>query len=636
MKHLTKFLLLGAIVVLVGALIVPTLAQEDVEPGEGGTIIESNIGDDPSTFIPIIGSDTTSSSIYTRMYPDIIGLDDVTFEAAPGVPQSMAAGWEYDETGTVLTITLRDDITWSDGTPVTAADYIYSYEATRSGVMNTPRTSVLWQLADGTNTGGTIHSVEAVDDFTIVVRLGTPVRDEEGNPVLNDDGTVQLSPNCEAINDINDITPVPAHIYSEAFGEDYSAINDDPYFVPTTEDGTPVVFGPWTDPFIEFGVQTSLLANQAFPDTELGYVAPGEWLLQNVGDQTVAYERFLAGEITILSVVANQQNNFRQIAEEEGFQLIEYPANGYTYMGYNLADPTNPQPGRDEEGNLIDQGVHPIFGDVRVRQAIAYAVDVRSIIGTAPTEDAEATGILEGNGFPIATHNHPGLSSTDDELAELGVEPYPFDQARADELLTEAGWTDSDGDGVRECNGCETAEEGTVMEFELLTNSGNVLREATGETIRAQLAEVGITVNFQAIEFGTLVDELLGQQFDAIIIGWSLGLPFSPGGGLNAFFGVGNDIPGGGFNTGSVQLPELDALVEQADSLPAAEDGSYPACDPETRDQLYAEAQQIVWEYQPYLFLYAGNVMVAAQPGVGNFDPLPYNPSWNEDAWVVE
>ncbi len=636
MKHLTKFLLLGAIAVLFGALIVPTFAQDDVAPGEGGTIVTDNIGDDPSTFIPLIGSDTTSSSIYSRMYPTIIGLDPVTFEATPGVPQSMAAGWEYDESGTVLTITLRDDITWSDGTPITAADYMYSYEATRSGVMDTPRTSALWELADGTVTGGEIHSVEAVDDYTVVVRLGSVVRDEEGNPVETEDGSIQLVPNCEAINVINDITPVPAHIYNVAFGEDYAAINEDPYFVPETEDGTVVTFGPWTDPFLEIGVQVSLVADQTYPDTQLGFVAPGEWLLQNVGDQTVAYERFLAGEFTYISVVANQQNNLRAVAEENGFQVLEYPANGYTYMGYNLADPTNPQPGLDEEGNLIDQGVHPIFGDIRVRQAIAYAVDVRSIIGTAPTEDADATGILEGNGYPIATHNHPGLSSTDDELAELGVEPYPFDQARADELLTEAGWTDSDGDGVRECNGCETAEEGTVMEFELLTNSGNILRESTGETIRAQLAEVGITVNFQAIEFGTLVDELLGQQFDAIIIGWSLGLPFSPGGGLKAFYGVGNDIPGGGFNTGSVQLPEMDALVDQADSLPAAEDGSYEACDPDTRDQLYAEAQAIIWEHQPYLFLYAGNVMVAAQPGVGNFDPLPYNPTWNEDAWTVE
>lgn len=644
MKHNAKFLVLGVVCALMSVLVAPMMAQEaDPGAGNGGLIIESNIGDDPSTYIPLIGSDTTSSSIYDKFYPTIIGLDDVTLQPTPGVPQSMAAGWEYDETGTILTLNLRDDLTWSDGTPITADDYLWAFNATASGEINTPRTSALYQLADGTVTDGTIHSATKIDDFTIEFRLGTVVRDDEGSPVVGEDGQIELAPNCEAINDINDITPVPAHVYEPTFGEDLASMEDDPYFVPQTEGGI-VGFGPFFDPFTEPGVQVSLLGNQTYSDSVLGYVAPQEWLLQNVEDQTVAYQRFLAGDFTTLGVSADNQNSLRASIEagEADFQIIEYPANGYTYMGYNTADPNNPQPGRDAEGNLIDQGIHPIFGDINVRQAIAYAVDVRSIIGTQPDGDNPATGILEGNGFEIATHNHPGLSSTDDELADLGVEPYAFDPVLADEILVEAGWVDADGNGVRECQGClyatevDPSFEGTEMSFELLTNAGNVLREATGETIKSQLAEVGIFVDFQAIEFGTLVDELLGQQFDAIIIGWSLGLPFYPGGGLSAFFGVGNDRPGAGFNTGSIQVPELDELVELADSLPAAEDGSYEACDPAQRDVLYAQAQQIVWEQQPYLFLYAGNVMVATQANVANYDPLPYNTQWNLDAWTVE
>ena len=342
------------------------------------------------------------------------------------------------------------------------------------------------------------------------------------------------------------------------------------------------------------------------------------------------YERFLAGDFTLIEVSADNQNALRG---DERFQILEYPANGYTYMGYNLADPTNPQPGRDEDGNLLDQGIHPIFGDQRVRQAIAHAIDVREMIGTRPEGDNPATGILEGNGYLIATHNHPGLSNTDDELADLGVEPYSFDLEQAAELLEAAGWVDIDDDGIRECQGClystevDASFEGTDMEFELLTNAGNVIREATGETIRAQLSQLGIVVNFQAIEFGTLVDELLSQEFDAIIIGWNLALPFNPGGGLQSFFGVGNDRPGAGFNFVSYQNTELDELVQEADTL--------PGCDPDARDTLYAEGQKIVWEDLPYLWLYAGNVMVASQGNVEGWDPLPYNPDWNIDAWSV-
>lgn len=634
MKQFSKFLLLGVIVAALVVMIMPVGAQ-DADAGEGGTVIYANLGDDPSTFNPIITSDTSSGQVSDWMYPEIIALDPITLTEVPGAPGGLAESWDYDETGTVLTIHLRQDMFWSDGVQITAADYLWAFNAVASGTTSSSRTYVMYELDDGTVSEGVVHSIEALDDFTVRVRLGNVVRDEEGNVILDADGNPELTVNCQAISDLNDIPVVPAHVYEAAFGMDYASMDSDPYFVPEGEDGM-ATFGQFTDPFIEFGVQVSLLADQGYVDAVSGQVTPGEWLFQNVEDQTVMYERFLAGDFTTIGVSADNQNSLRG---DERFQIIEYPANGYTWMGYNMADPDNPQPGKDAEGNIVDQGVHPFFSDVRVRQAIAYGIDVISMIGSRPDGDNPATGILEGNGYPIATHNHPGLSSTDDELAELGVEPYPFNPERALELLNEAGWVDIDDDGILECQGCLYAEthpefEGEEFEFELLTNAGNNLREAAGETIRAQLGEIGIVVNFQAIEFGTLVDELLGQTFDAIIIGWNLGLPFTPDMKWN--FGVAADRPGAGFNTGSYANVEFEELLDLANSLPAAEDGSYAACDPDARDILYAQAQQIVWEEQPYAFLFATNVMRAAQANVAGWDPLPYNYDWNIDSWSVE
>ena len=66
---------------------------------------------------------------------------------------------------------------------------------------------------------------------------------------------------------------------------------------------------------------------------------------------------------------------------------------------FNLADPTNPQPGLDEDGNPIDQGPHHIFGDLRVRQAIAMATD----------KDAIIEGVLQGEGIPAHANTYPAL-----------------------------------------------------------------------------------------------------------------------------------------------------------------------------------------------------------------------------------
>lgn len=612
MKRLTRFLLTGAVVTVLSAAALPLLAQDDAAAGQGGNVVVSNIGDDPSTFIPVISNDTTSSTVTSLIYPTIIALDSETFLETPGEEGGMAESWEYDETGTVLTLKLRQDLVWSDGTPITADDYMWSYNATKSGLSSSPRTGVLYQLDDGTVTGGTIFNVEKVDDYTLSITLGTAETDEEGN------WTGNVIANCVALSDINDITPVPAHIFSERFGTDYASMDDDPYFVDAT-------WGPFKNPYPEFGVQVSLEPDQAYPDTVLDYVSPTAWVYRQVDNTDVEYTRFLAGDFTYIAVVASKQNEMRA-NETYADRIIEYPSNGYTYMGYNLADPNNPQPGRDENGQPVPQNPHPIFGDVKVRQALAHAVDVIAMIGERPSEGQEATGILQGNGYPIVTHNHPGLSWVDPQL-----EPYTYDLELAGQMLDEAGWTDEDGDGVRECNGCkyatevDPAYEGTPFEFELLTNAGNRIRESTGETIKTQFAEIGVTVNFSAIEFGTLLDEFTGQTFDAVIIGWNLGLPFDPDGSFA--FGSGADIPGSGFNAGSYYSENLEDLWGQAVSV--------PGCAQEDRIELYREAMKIIYDEQPYLFLFATNVMQVSQPGVTNWDPLPYNVAWNLDAWSV-
>ncbi|QPC81029.1 hypothetical protein G4Y79_15095 [Phototrophicus methaneseepsis] len=613
MKRFTHFVMVGALLTLVMALVGPAAAQ-DTDPNTGGVIIQGNSGGDPSTFNPIIGSDTVSSDVYDLMYPDIIALNPSTLVEEPSQLGGLAESWEYDETGTVLTINLRQDLTWSDGTPITVDDWIWAADAVRSGETSSPRTYVFTTLADGSADAGFIDSYEKIDDYTLQITLGQPTRDEEGN-------VVELTPNCVALSDINDIAVVPSHLFEAAFGDDYAAMDDDPFFVPTA------TFGAFTDPFFEAGVQVSLLGAEEYQDAVEGVVNPSEFVYLSVPDTTVEYERFLAGELTFTSVNLDRQNEFREIADEAGYQVFEYPSNGYTYIGWNLADPNNPQPGLDENGEHPDQGIHPVFGDKLVRQAMAYAVDVDAIIGTRPEGDTPATGIVEGNGTRAVVHNNSDPLT----WVDPGLDPYPYDPEMALSLLEEAGWVDNDGDGQLECNDCLYAREvdesynGTPMSFNLSTNSGNTVRERIGQTVREQLGEIGITVEFEAIDFGALVDLLTSQTSDAIIIGWSLGLPFDPDG--RWAFGPEADAPGSGFAFTSYYNPELYDLWEQATTI--------EGCNQEDRLALYQEAMQMLYEDQPYLWLFFGNVMVAAQPNVENFDPYPAAPLWNVDAWRV-
>ncbi len=583
MTRLSKLLILMAVLALIA---VPMMAQED-EGGTGGVIIASNIGDDPASFNPLIGNDSASSDIYQWIYPDIVAVDINSGNVGPGVKGGLALDWEYDETGTILTLNLRDDLFWNDGTPITANDYVWAIDAVQSGETSSPRTNIFAELADGSIGGGSVVSVEALDDYTVQVTFSEA--------------------NCAALSDINDVAVVPSHIWEELYGGNYAAMDDDPRAIPT------VTYGPFKDIEFEPGSRVSLIADQAYSEADLGYVLPSEWVYLSVPNEDVGFERFLAGEITYLGIPLARQSEVR---DNSDIFTYEYSANSINFIGYNLADPTNVQPGLDEEGNPIDQGIHPIFGDVRVRQALNHAIDIDSMVD----------GIMDGNGLRVDTYALPTW------WVFSSPEPRAYDPDLAVELLAEAGWSDEDGDGTLECNGCLYAVEvdpefeGTPFSFALRTNAGNVTRGAIGEITQSQLGDIGIEVDFQAIDFGVLVDTLLGQSFDAIIIGF--------GGGevepdvYQSTYGAANDAPGAGFNFVSYYNAEVEQLIRDGRNPDLTDNCSF-----EGRAPFYERAQEIFHEELPWTYLFVANVMFATQGYVEGPDPTPFSQLWNIDAW---
>ena len=151
-------------------------------------------------------------------------------------------------------------------------------------------------------------------------------------------------------------------------------------------------------------------------------------------------------------------------------------------------------------------------------------------------------------------------------------------------LLAEAGFVDHDDDPGTPLVATEDAlyaEAGTEFAFELLTNSGNLVREAAGTVIQDQLGQIGIAVDFQTIEFGPLVTFLLGQDFDAIMIGFTNLAQDTDA--RNVFTPVGDTV-GGGFNFVSYRNDRVTELYDEALSL--------PGCDFNERQALYHEISQ--------------------------------------------
>ena len=580
MKHFSRLLVLA---LLLSVLAIPLTAQDGA--GEGGTIIIHN-NEDPAWFSPLLNQEASSADLIGRFTPGLLGLDPFTASYLQNAPGAMATTWEFDETGTVLTVNMREDAYWSDGEQITADDYMYFVNAQRSGLLDSPYPAGYFvTLDDGTPGTGQLVDVVALDDFTIQLTFAEP--------------------DCTNLDNIPS-TLVPSHVYEADFGEDYAAINEDPLYLPG------VYWGAWMDPVVNPGESVSMVANQDYPDAELGYVSPGEWVRLNLPDDDVAMERFKAGELTLMDSIAAWEVPF--FLDNPDYQMFEFTSRSWTYIGFNLGNPENPQNAYDEDGNYIEQDPHPILGDKKVRQALAYAVDIDTVIETYKG------GLSVNLGAPTI----PGYPDYDPDLV------IPFDPDLSRQLLEEAGWVLNEGSEFRVCEGCMYAEDGTELALEFLTIQGlGEQFELYMEFMAQQWRDVGVNVEAQFVDYGTVISPATDSQtFDMYYLGWRLGLPADPD--KIWLFGTEADVVDGGYNSGSYHNPELDQLFRDARN-PALTDN----CNMDVRAEMYKEANRILNDDMPYIFLWTNKGFTVTQGNVENWVPAEQFRMQNEDAWVI-
>jgi peptide/nickel transport system substrate-binding protein len=357
---------------------------------------------------------------------------------------------------------------------------------------------------------------------------------------------------------------------------------------------------------LRYGEEIALKAVPTWPD---GTVIPAGIIFRDAIDLEDETARFLAGEFDYIETPIPCYSCIADIRAAPDVTVASLPGNGWDYLALNVADPENPQDGLDADGNPIDQGHHPIFGDVRVRRAMQLAIDVPSLIQAAAF----------GEATQMASSLLPTSWAADPNLA-----PVPYDPVLAAQMLDEAGWP-LGPNGIRVCQGCKYALDGTPFAFQLGTNQGNTRREAMSEIIKEQLGELGIEVDLWTFELSPATDAM-AQTFDAYIMGWRNGFPDNPD-QIGIFGGPDNDFVEASANASSYANPEFVRLSRHALTL--------PGCDPAARAAIYHQIEKVLQDDQPYVWLFALNETYAAHNYVIGFDPYPNMPLWNIYTWQV-
>jgi peptide/nickel transport system substrate-binding protein len=257
--------------------------------------------------------------------------------------------------------------------------------------------------------------------------------------------------------------------------------------------------------------------------------------------------------------------------------------------------------GNGYEHVTLNQRAMPAFADVRVRQALTHAVD-RALISTTILEGLAP--ITHGPVQPVSWAHNPN------------VQTYGFDPVRARALLDEAGWRDTNGDGVRDKGGQRFA-------FTLITQAGFAVRENVAQVLQRQFKDVGVEAAVQ-LHDGTSISKLwFDGKFQAMLHWWQL--PADPE--LTLFFAK-DRMPPRGRNINYVADDALTALVYAADrTVHQAE-----------RKRILGEAQMRIADLAIEIPLYGVTKLDAVPTRLRGFTGNPTNtgPFWNVHAWTLE
>lgn len=366
------------------------------------------------------------------------------------------------------------------------------------------------------------------------------------------------------------LSPLPRHLYHAYDGPfDGTKFNDDHERNRLIVGCGPYQFVAW-----DKGSRLIMKRFEKYYGTKLGIMPPIETLVYAIYQHRAPrLQALISGDIDADYLTPDQWIN--QAAKDKAFdetkgwlRKAEYPAFSYSYIGLNQTN--------------------PLFQDKRVRQALSHLVDRERIIKDVYFGLARSvTGP-----FPL---NSPA--------SDPGLTPYSFSVELAKNLLADAGWRDTDNDGVVD-------KDGKPFVFHVIYPNGSTTADKMLPIIKEDMAKAGVKMELQKLEWSVVVQRLEKKSFEACSLGWTS--PLSSPDPYQLWHSSYADIPASSNHIG-FRNPEADRLIEEI-----------RVCfDTEKRNHLYHEFHRLIYDEAPYIFLFAPSDLFAIHKRYRNFRVFP-------------
>ena len=494
---------------------------------------------DADSLLDVVSQSAADGEIIQNINYPIL---DSEFDCEIKMKPALAKSWEWNEDGTILRMELRDDISWSDGTKVTAGDIAFTMELVADPTVASPRIAYIENIKP------------------------------EGRPQIIDDTHIEwhFTHPYDRITQAAHaavLHPAPRHVLAEA---DRSTLRGHAF------NTSPVITGPWKVASWDRGEKIVLEHNENFTGPEEEKPRLRRIIFRILPEYATRLGDLKTGRVDMMQAILVSDAD-RLAKDNPEIKLYRRGWRSMDYIGWNQLDPADykAKVAALKDGEKIDLDAvkpHPIFGSVEMRRALAMAIDVDKLIKDLLT--SEETGEVYGR--PSVGTITPELCNTHND----DIQRLPYDPSKAKAAFEAQGWTDSDGDGVLD-------KDGQPLAFTLMTNSGNKRRANASIIIQATLKEAGVNVTLEQLESNTFFERLRKKDYEAALSGWSAGLFVDP----SVIWHSGPEYE---FNFVSYRNADVDALIEQGLRTP----------DPAVSNPIWMEMQQKIYDDQPYAFLY--------------------------------
>jgi peptide/nickel transport system substrate-binding protein len=363
----------------------------------------------------------------------------------------LADSWETSEDGLTWTFHLNKEARWHDGEDVTSEDVAYTFNR----ILEEEQGLYIDYVRQ-------IESIETPDEHTVVFKTKDP--------------SVQMLSMAVYI--------LPKHIWEDVPADETKSFANEPA----------IGSGPFQAVEWREGQFARLEAN---PDYFRGAPHIDEIIFQFYDNDDTMVQAFRNGEVDYIAWFPI--NLFKSLENQEGIETNSAPDPGFTELGFNLYEPS-PEAIEEFDAPKTSTG-HPALLDSRVREAINWAID----------EEALTKRILQGEGIPGSTLVPPALARYHLEIPESELQGFDIERSR--QLLDEAGWRDTNGNGTVD-------KDGEELQLRLFVRSEDKDSVTAGQFIEDWFGEAGIGLETKAIGDTALTDAIYAADYDMFIWGW--------------------------------------------------------------------------------------------------------------------